>query len=154
MQISCLIVLNTTKFGVIYVPRPKATPEAREIGRRIRSLREQGRLTREELAEKIDVTVGYLADVERGDAGISTKTLMLLCNILHCSADYILFGDRPRPSLDDRVANLPPELVALIDDLVLSQIKIYDKIRESNRQIWQKNCLLVYSKYHVVITDI
>ena len=129
LQISCLIVLNTTKFGVIYVPRPKATPEAREIGRRIRSLREQGRLTREELAEKIDVTVGYLADVERGDAGISTKTLMLLCNILHCSADYILFGDRPRPSLGDRVANLPPELVALIDDLVLSQIKIYDKIR-------------------------
>lgn len=128
-------VLNTIWFGVIYMPRAKATQEAREIGRRIRSLREQSRLTREELAEKIDVTVGYMADVERGDAGISTKTLILLCNILHSSADFILFGGRERPLLNDRVANLPPELVALIDDLVLSQIKIYDKIQKTNEQI-------------------
>lgn len=112
------------------MPRAKATEEAKAIGQRIRGLREQERMTRETLAEKVDVTVGYLADVERGDAGISTKTLMQLCILLHSSSDYILFGGRSRPSLNERVSALPPDIIDLIDDLVVDQIRLYEKIAE------------------------
>lgn len=121
------------------MPRKKATKEAIEIGKRIRGLREKERMTREQLAETIDVTVGYLADVERGDAGISCKTLMLLCKLLHTSADYILFGRQSCPSVGERSAMLPADLQEIIDDLVTAQIRLYMMMRDSCRKEYEQN---------------
>lgn len=59
---------------------------------RIRSAREAMGYTRERFSEKLDVSVSYLAELERGRTGISVKTLIKVCNILGLSADYILFG--------------------------------------------------------------
>ena len=64
---------------------------------RIRKAREAAGLTREKFAEKLDVSVSYLAELERGRTGISVKLLMKVCAVLDLSADYILFGDE-RPS--------------------------------------------------------
>ena len=60
---------------------------------RIRNAREKLGYTRETFAEKLDVSVSYLAEVERGRTGISIKMLMKICDVLGLSADYILFGD-------------------------------------------------------------
>ena len=59
---------------------------------RIRKARENMGYTREKFAELLDVSVSYLAEVERGRTGISVKMLIKMCNILGLSADYILFG--------------------------------------------------------------
>ena len=48
--------------------------------------------TREQFAEKLDVSVSYMAEVERGRTGISVKMLIKICDLLGLSADYILFG--------------------------------------------------------------
>ena len=48
--------------------------------------------TREKFAEKLDVSVSYLAELERGRTGISVKMLIKVCNVLGLSADYVLFG--------------------------------------------------------------
>lgn len=113
------------------MPRKKATQEGIGIGKRIRILREKERMTREQLAEIIDVTVGYMADVERGDAGISCKTLMLLCDLLHTSSDYILFGKQPCPSISERTTMLPPDLREMIDDLIIAQIRLYKGMQDN-----------------------
>lgn len=60
---------------------------------RIRTARENLGYTREKFAEKLDVSVSYLAELERGRTGISVKMLIKVCNILGLSADYILFGE-------------------------------------------------------------
>ena len=59
---------------------------------RIRRAREEMGYTREKFAELLDVSVSYLAEVERGRTGISVKMLIKMCNVLGLSADYILFG--------------------------------------------------------------
>lgn len=59
---------------------------------RIRKAREDMGYTREKFAELLDVSVSYLAEVERGRTGISVKMLIKMCNVLGLSADYILFG--------------------------------------------------------------
>lgn len=60
---------------------------------RIRKAREDRGYTREKFAELLDVSVSYMAEVERGRTGISVKMLIKICSVLGLSADYVLFGD-------------------------------------------------------------
>ena len=60
---------------------------------RIRRAREDQGYTREKFAEKLDVSVSYMAELERGRTGISVKMLIKVCNLLGLSADYVLFGN-------------------------------------------------------------
>ena len=60
---------------------------------RIRRAREQMGYTREQFAEKLDVSVSYLAELERGKTGLSVKMLLKICSLLGLSADYVLFGN-------------------------------------------------------------
>lgn len=60
------------------------------LGEKIKELRKQKRLTREQLAEKIDVSVRFLADVESGITGVSLSTLKTLSLTLDVSCDYLL----------------------------------------------------------------
>ena len=61
---------------------------------RIQKAREDMGYTREQFAEKLDVSVSYLAELERGRTGISVKMLIKVCNVLGLSSDYVLFGSQ------------------------------------------------------------
>lgn len=87
---------------------------------RIRRAREEMGYTREQFAEKLDVSVSYLAELERGRTGISVKMLIKVCNVLGLSADYILFGeqrsdDKMRLEAINRIA---PEYIPLLDKIL------------------------------------
>ncbi|MBE6865255.1 MAG: helix-turn-helix transcriptional regulator [Ruminococcus flavefaciens] len=64
------------------------------IGTRIRKQRELLGYTRENLAEKLDVSVKFCSDIELGVKGMSMNTLMNISEILCLNVDYILFGDK------------------------------------------------------------
>lgn len=77
---------------------------------RIRKAREEMGYTREQFAELLEVSVSYMAEVERGRTGVSVKMLIKICNLLGLSADYVLFGD----NIDD-------------ENAILNKIKRVDK---------------------------
>lgn len=52
------------------------------IGERIKLARTKKKLTQENLAEKLDVSVAYLSRIECGDAFINLKRLNQICEIL------------------------------------------------------------------------
>ncbi len=62
------------------------------MGERIRQYREKKGMTREQLAEHMEVTPRFIADVEYGSKGISLKNFTALIQILDVPADYILLG--------------------------------------------------------------
>lgn len=62
------------------------------IGERIHKAREKAGYTQEKLAEKIEVSVQYISDLERGVVGTSIQTLIKICHALSVSSDYILMG--------------------------------------------------------------
>lgn len=66
--------------------------ENKAVGMRIRKQRELLGMTREQLAEKLDVSTKFCADIELGNRGMSIETLCKLHSSLHLSCDYILFG--------------------------------------------------------------
>ena len=67
--------------------------ELLNIGNRIKKQRELLGMTREELAEQLDITPRFCYDLELGHKGMSITTLCKLCTTLDVSTDYLLFGD-------------------------------------------------------------
>ncbi|MCD7812275.1 MAG: helix-turn-helix transcriptional regulator [Ruminococcus sp.] len=64
------------------------------MGARIRSQRELLGYTREQLAERLEVSSKFCSDIELGIKGMSLNTLAKLSDILHLSTDFILFGEQ------------------------------------------------------------
>ena len=64
-----------------------------EIGNRISKKRKQLNLTQEVLAEKMNVSVQIISNLERGNKSIKIENLLKLCEILNVSTDYILKGE-------------------------------------------------------------
>ena len=78
------------------------------IGKRVKAARTEQRLTREHLAEIVNVTPHYIYEIERGMKAMSLETLAAIATALELSADYILFGRYHNP--DDSVFAMLEEL--------------------------------------------
>ena len=87
---------------------------------RIRKAREDAGYTREKFAELLDVSVSYMAEVERGRTNVSVKTLIKICRILGLSADYVLFGS-PRNNdtqLLEKLNRLDEKYIPLVESIL------------------------------------
>lgn len=87
---------------------------------RIRKAREDAGYTREKFAELLDVSVSYMAEVERGRTGVSVKMLIRICDVLGLSADYVLFGAK-RGDDDlraNRISHIDSRYLPLLDGVI------------------------------------
>lgn len=64
-----------------------------EIGIRIKELRAVRNMTREELAEKSEISSKFLYEIELGKKGLSADTLVKIANTLSTSCDFIMTGE-------------------------------------------------------------
>lgn len=60
------------------------------LGERVKLGRKANNLTREKLAELVDVSPRFLAEVEAGKTGVSLQTLKNISLALSTSTDYLL----------------------------------------------------------------
>ena len=88
--------------------------------KRIRAAREAIGWTREQFAERLDVSVSYLAELERGRTGFSVKTLKRACRVLGLSADYVLFGEERDgdAALLDRIRRIDSRYLPLLQSVI------------------------------------
>ena len=95
---------------------------------RIRKARENMGYTREKFAEKLDVSVSYLAELDRGRTGISVKMLVKVCNVLGLSADYVLFGtERDDDTLRaDNIRRIDDKYLPLLDKVITELLSLTD----------------------------
>jgi len=93
---------------------------------RIRKAREEMGYTREKFAELLDVSVSYMAEVERGRTGISVKMLVKICNVLGLSADYILFGEKRTDDekLLEKLNRINPQYIPLLDSVITALLAL------------------------------
>ena len=96
---------------------------------RIRQAREQQGYTREQFAEKLDVSVSYLAEVERGRTGISVKMLVRICDLLGLSADYVLFGEERKTDamLLDKIHRIDDKYIPLLNKMIIELLELSKK---------------------------
>lgn len=96
---------------------------------RIRKARENMGYTREKFAEKLDVSVSYLAELERGRTGISVKMLIKVCNVLGLSADYVLFGTERSKDAErlDSIHRINDRYLPLIDKMIAELLALSEE---------------------------
>lgn len=86
----------------------------KEIGLRIKNIRLDMNLTKQQLASMLGISGQYLGMVERGEGSLSFEKLRILCNLTHLSADYILFGKK---------SDLPIEVINRLSECTDEQIE-------------------------------
>jgi transcriptional regulator with XRE-family HTH domain len=70
------------------------------IGERIRNQRVQLNITREKMAEILDISPLFVYNIEVGSRGMSLNTLAKLAQVLRISTDYILFGEKEKTDIN------------------------------------------------------
>ncbi len=91
-----------------------------EMGSRIAGRRKQLRLTQEQLAEMMDVSLQTVSCIELGKKAIRPENLANLCNALDTTADYILYGRRDESQMSDlvkKLSGLTPEEYEIVRGL-------------------------------------
>ena len=63
---------------------------AREVGDRIREARKKAGLSQMELAEKVDISLTHMGNIENGKKDFTVEILIRIAEALSCSADDIL----------------------------------------------------------------
>lgn len=102
------------------------------MGIRVRKTREELGFTREKLAEQVDISTGYLAEIELESKNMSSYTLSKMCTALSTSSDYLLFGRSERANPDlilEMLSNLDDEYVDYARDLLKTYILAVGKAK-------------------------
>lgn len=98
----------------------------RSIGVRIRKKREEAGYTRERMGELCSLSPRFIANIEFGDSTVSVDSLMVICQVLSCSADSLLFGEEKSDDVWENVVDkirhidtrLQPEILNIIQAIV------------------------------------
>ncbi|WP_300346186.1 helix-turn-helix domain-containing protein [uncultured Oscillibacter sp.] len=98
----------------------------KSIGTRIRAVRQEKKLTQEQLAEAVGVGVTHISHIETGNSVPSLQVMVDIINALGCSADELLCVEieQTRPLLNswfsELVADCDSTEIKLITDMVIS----------------------------------
>lgn len=119
----CIFIVITAK---IYKEVLYMSVDYKVIGTRIKAKRKAIKLTQEEIAEKLDVTVGYISQVERGVTKINLDLLCRIGNILDCDIAYFVSGASAEQSsyLAEEFANKFSQLTKDQKQLIISLIEL------------------------------
>ena len=99
------------------------------IGSRLKQARQKKKLTQENLAEMLDVSIAFLSRVECGSLDISLKRLSQICEILGVTEGAILNGTSTtshnylNEDFVSLLKNCPPEKVKLIYKLAKAVVE-------------------------------
>ena len=92
----------------------------RQLGQHIKHIRKSRKMTQEGLAERLDVSVGYVSQIERGATKISLDLLAAIATILNCEIAYFLDGvtigqqTYLETALQTRIRDLSPQKKQLL----------------------------------------
>jgi transcriptional regulator with XRE-family HTH domain len=101
------------------VEKTKKGDEMASIGDRIREIREARKMTQDQLADKSDISKGFLSDVENNKRNVSSENLLRIANVLGASLDYLLRGSTTG-FVSREPITIPPELSEAAERLNLS----------------------------------
>lgn len=103
------------------------------IGQQIRKYRKAHRLSQEQLAERIGISVTHMSHIETGNTKLSLPVLVELSKALEVSADALLFERLP-----DR-AIVYTELQEVLEECTTTQIRVITDVAKTIQVSLEKN---------------
>ena len=104
------------------------------IGKRLRKQREYMGMTREEFAEKTDISWQFLAEIENGTKGMSAETLYKICTAFGISADHLLLGRENLSSAKtpcmELLSKVPSSCTSYLEDILKAYLRTIDVVKD------------------------
>jgi transcriptional regulator with XRE-family HTH domain len=107
-------------------------------GDRIKEVRESVRITQEELADKADLSKGFISDIENNKRGISAENLLRIADVLGASLDYLAKGET-QSSQSRKPIEIPPELSTAAEQLNLTYSQTLELLETYNSVIARRS---------------
>lgn len=85
-------------------------------------LRAARRMTRQQLAEQIGLSVDALRKIEAGVNGAKIDTLISIAELFHITLDYLVCGCERKAEVDDLLVGLKEKEVQFIRNMVLNAV--------------------------------
>ncbi len=95
-------------------------------------------MTQEQLAERTDISKGFLSDVETGKRGISSEYLLRIANALGASLDYLVRGTALTSGTPQEVV-IPPELSEAAQEMGLSYAETAELLGASDSVVARRS---------------
>lgn len=90
----------------------------KEVGLRIKKLRNQNGVTQEQLAEQLNITTNFLYRIESGNRAASLDLLVEMTVHFGVTLDYLVLGnEQSRDSLKEKVRVLIQFLIKWLEEL-------------------------------------
>lgn len=93
----------------------------KEVGINLQKARIEKQMTREELAEKSEISPQFLANLEYGSRMMSLQTLRKLADALCVSADTLVYGNNSNARIREigrLLEDQPEEVIRYIEELI------------------------------------
>lgn len=96
------------------------------IGQRIRKIRKANRLSQEQLAELVGISVTHMSHIETGNTKLSLEVFAEIAQALDARSDELLFGERDiiREQASDEILSLlsecTPNHLCIISEILRS----------------------------------
>lgn len=93
----------------------------RQMGERIFQKRKAMKLTQEQLAEQVGVSIQMISNLECGKKAIRPENLIKICHALGISADYVLTGSKANTEIDEiinKLSSLTPEELQMVSTMI------------------------------------
>lgn len=92
-----------------------------DMGNRISKRRKELKLTQEQLAESVNLSLQSISCIELGKKAIRPDNLVKLCSTLNVSSDYILTGKKTAKQLEgisQKLATLKEDDFDIVENLI------------------------------------
>ena len=98
------------------------------VGANIKREREKAGFTQDQFSELLGIGSKSLSSIERGVVGVSLTTLLRICNILHISANILLYEQDQQNDVDGiawQLKQLSEEQFEIASDVMTNLIKAF-----------------------------
>lgn len=98
------------------------------VGANIKREREKAGFTQDQLSELLGIGSKSLSSIERGVVGVSLSTLLRICEILHVSANVLLYEQTQRNDVDSialQLNQLSAEQFKLASDVITNLMRAF-----------------------------
>ena len=120
-----------------------------QIGGRVKEVRKAFGVSRDELAQVLDLSVSHIGLIERGERGLTVQKCLYLCDALSIPMEYIITGEGEAPTKKN-IETLRKKKNQLTDhewELLGDLIKTYSLIAPAKR-----NADLIFEGLRFMVT--
>ena len=112
--------------------------DKKEFGARLRFVRKNLKMKKEEFSENIGITTGFLNEVECGAKGISLETIEKICEFTGVSSDFLILGkenlSNTKTPTADLLEQIPNKYTAIVCENLKNLLTLINRIEDENKK--------------------